>query len=243
MHYELEITFEEAVFGGEKEISFPRTEACKKCKGSGSSDGKINECDECNGTGQVRKIQRSVFGMVQQVIICRKCHGTGKKIINPCKECNGNGLVSNIKTLKIKIPKGIDNGNQIRIVDEGEINREGKNPGDLYISFYVEPHKFFRREDNDIYMETKIPFIKAILGGELKIPTLEKETILKIPSGTQSHTVFRLTGFGVPFVDSNREVGDQYVKVIVDIPKKVNRKQRELLERFEELNKKKFGLF
>jgi len=243
LHYELEITFEEAVFGGEKEISFPRTEACRECGGSGSSDGKIVECDECNGTGQVRKVQRSFFGMVQQVVICRKCYGTGKKIINPCKECNGSGLVSNIKTLKIKIPRGIDNGNQIRIDNEGGVNKEGKNPGDLYISFYVKPHKIFRREDNDIYMETKISFIKAILGGKVKIPTLEKETTLKIPSGTQSHTVFRLKGLGVPFVNSNREVGDQYIKVVVDIPKKVNRKQKELLERFEKLNKKKFGLF
>jgi molecular chaperone DnaJ len=242
LHYEMEIEFEDAVFGVEKEISFPRTEACGDCNGSGSSDGKVDKCRDCNGTGQVRKVQQSLFGMIQQVISCRKCHGSGKEITNECKSCSGTGLTSNIKELKVKIPKGIDNNNQIRVSGEGEVNREGKNQGDLYVTVYVKPHKNFRREDNDIHMETTIPFTTAILGGEIEVETLKEKATLKIPKGTQSHTIFRLKGYGVPYVNSS-DVGDQYVKVILDIPKKVNSKQKELLERFEKEGKKKFGIF
>ncbi|MBU2640066.1 MAG: molecular chaperone DnaJ [Nanoarchaeota archaeon] len=242
LQYEMEIEFEEAAFGTEKEITIPRTEACKKCDGSGSNDGEIENCEDCNGTGQVNRIHRSIFGMMQQIMVCRKCNGSGKKIINPCKECSGSGLTSNIKTIKVKIPAGVDNGNQIRLSNEGNVNEEGKHPGDLFIIVYVKPHKVFRREENDIHIETSISVIKAILGGEIKIPTLKGNTKLKIPSGTQSHTLFRLKNEGIPYVNS-KEKGDQYVKVLVDVPKKINRKQKELLEKFEKESKKKFGLF
>jgi len=242
LHYEIEINFEEAAFGAEKEIEYPRMEACGECNGTGSADGKFEKCSECNGTGQVRKVQQSFFGMVQQITTCRKCRGAGKEIKNPCKECSGSGLTSNIKKLKIKIPAGVDNGNHIRISNEGEVNMEGKHPGDLYMTVHVKPHKIFTRENNDIYMEAKIPFTKAILGGEINIPTLKEETKLKIPSGTQSHTIFRLKEHGIPHVNSNKK-GDQYIKVIVEIPKKINSKQKELLEKFEKEGKKIFGLF
>ncbi|MAF50586.1 MAG: molecular chaperone DnaJ, partial [Nanoarchaeota archaeon] len=173
LNYEMEIEFEEAAFGIEKEISFPRTEACGECKGSGSKDGKVERCDVCDGSGQVKKVHQSIFGMMQQIIGCRECGGTGEKIKNPCKECSGSKLTSNIKELKVKIPAGVDNGNQIRISNEGEVNREGKHPGDLYVTVYVKPHELFRREDNDIHMETSIPLSKAILGGIVKVDTLD----------------------------------------------------------------------
>ena len=242
LHYEMEIDFEEAAFGVEKEINFPRTEACGVCKGSGSKDGKTEKCKECDGKGQVRRIQQSIFGTMQQIITCRSCSGSGEHIVNPCKECSGSKLTSNIKELKVKIPKGVDNGNQIRISNEGEVNREGKHPGDLYVTVYVKPHEIFRREDNDIHMETSIPLSKAILGGIVKVDTLDgKKESLKIPGGTQSHTTFRLKDFGIPYVNSGGK-GDQFVKVIVDIPK-ANKKQKEILKKFDESGKKKFGLF
>jgi len=242
LQYEVEIEFEEAAFGTEKEINYPRTEACDKCDGSGSKDGKFEKCDDCEGQGHVRRVQQSLFGTIQQVITCRKCHGTGKKIINECRECSGSGLTSNIKELNVKIPAGIDNGNQIRVSGEGDVNREGKHAGDLYVTVYVKPHETFRREDNDIHMEVSIPITKAILGGEVEVPTLKGKDKLKIPNGTQSHTVFRLKDEGIPFVNS-REKGDQYVKVIVEIPKKVSKKQKEILSKFEKEGEKKFGLF
>ncbi len=242
LHYEIEVEFEEAAFGTEKEINYPRTEACEKCNGSGSKDGKFEKCDDCNGSGQVRKIQQSLFGTIQQIITCRTCHGSGKNIVNECKECGGSGLTSNIKELKIKIPAGIDDGNQIRVSGEGDVNREGKYPGDLYVTVYVKPHKSFRREDNDIHIEQSISIAQAILGGEVEVPTLKGKEILKIPAGTQSHIVFRLKNLGIPFVNS-KEKGDEYVKIIVEIPKKINKKQKEILERFEKEGNKKFGLF
>ena len=242
LHYEIEIEFEEAAFGTEKEINYPRTEACEKCKGSGSKDGKFEKCDDCNGTGQMRKIQQSLFGTIQQIITCRTCHGSGKKITNECKECSGSGLTSNIKELNLKIPAGVDDGNQIRVSGEGDVNREGKHPGDLYVTVYVKPSEIFRRESNDIHIEQNISITKAILGGEIDVPTLKGKEKLKIPNGTQSHTVFRLKNFGIPFVNS-KEKGDQYVNVIVEIPKKINNKQKDLLDKFEKESKKKFGLF
>jgi molecular chaperone DnaJ len=242
LHYELEIEFEEAAFGIEKEINFPRTEACSSCRGSGSADGEIVECEECKGQGQVKRVSQSIFGMMQQIVPCRNCEGTGEKIITPCKECSGSKLTSNIKELKVKIPAGIDNGNQIRVGGEGEVNREGRNQGDLYVTVYVKEHDKFRRDGNDVYYDVDIDFVKAILGGEIKVPTLNGETKLKVPNGTQSHTVFRIKNEGIPFVNSSGK-GDQYVKVFVEIPKKVNKKQKELLEKFKISDKKKFGLF
>ena len=243
LSYEMTIEFEDAVNGIEKEIRIPVTEACNVCNGSGSDDGDLETCNECNGTGQVRRSRRTVFGVFSSISACNKCEGDGKIIKNKCKECKGAGVVSEMKKLKVKIPAGIGDGNQIRLSRKGEVNRKGKNPGDLYIIAKIKEHEVFKRDGYDIHLELPISFYLAAVGGEVKVPTLEGNTILKIPNGTRSGTVFRLSGKGIRYLDED-EKGDEYVKVLIEVPKKLDNQQKKLLKDFEEsLGKKKFGIF
>lgn len=243
LSHEITIGFEDAVNGIEKEIRVLVTEACSVCKGSGAENDDFETCGECNGSGQIRKTRRTVFGVFSSISICDECEGEGNIIKNKCKECKGSGTISEMKKLKVKIPAGIDNENQIRLSRKGNVNRKGKNPGDLYIIVKVKDHEVFKRDGYDIHLEVPISFYLAAAGGEIKIPTLNGNANLKIPSGTKSGTVFRLQEEGIKYLNDD-DVGDEYIKVIIDVPKNLDSKQKKLLQEFDNsLGKKRFGLF
>lgn len=224
----LELDLEEAVAGIEKEIHIPTLVSCAPCKGSGSEDGKVDTCSTCQGRGQVR-MQRGPFMMQAQ---CPHCGGAGKTVANPCKRCNGNGRVEEEKTLMVKIPAGVDNGDRIRLAGEGEAGPAGTAPGDLYVEVRVRPHDIFERDGDDLHCEVPIRISQAALGDTVRVPTLGGEVELRIPVETQTGKVFRLRDQGVKSVRS-RAPGDLYCKVVVETPVNLTAEQRELLHKFE----------
>ena len=226
--YVMELDLEEAVAGVEKRIEIPTLAECAPCKGSGSADGKVDTCDTCQGRGQVR-MQRGPFAMHAP---CPHCGGNGKTIANPCKECDGAGRVEEEKTLSVKIPAGVDNGDRIRLAGEGEAGPAGTPPGDLYVEVRVRPHAIFERDGDDLHCEVPIRISQAALGDTVRVPTLGGEVELRIPAETQSGKVFRLRDRGVKSVRS-RHPGDLYCKVEVETPVNLTAEQRTLLEQFE----------
>ncbi len=231
LRYDLDISFEEAAFGIVKTIKFPGHSVCNSCNGTGAEGNSFETCANCNGNGQVSKTMRTPFGVINQVVTCHACRGNGKTIKKHCKSCNGSGLLEKTKTVEISIPAGVDNGNQIRVDGQGEIG-EDNAPGDLYVVIHVRPHKLLHRDGADLYLEYPITFSKAVLGGKIDIPSLEKNVELKIPPGTQSHTVFRLKNQGIKKLRGFGK-GDLYVKVIINVPEKISKKQRKLLEELD----------
>ena len=231
-----DISFEEAAFGVEKELSINRMEPCEKCEGSGSKPGtKPSTCQHCNGTGQIQYKQRTPFGQFVNIKTCDVCHGEGKVITNPCDACNGKGRIRKPKKIKINIPAGIADGQTIRLEGEGEPGSKGGPAGDLFISVRVKTHAIFQRQGNDVICEMPITFVQAALGTELEVPTLDGKVKYQVPEGTQTGSVFRLKNKGIPFLRSNGR-GDQYVKVQVEVPKKLNEKQKAILKEFAELS-------
>ena len=226
--YMMELDLEEAVAGVEKRIEIPTMASCEPCNGSGSEDGKIDTCATCHGRGQVR-MQRGPFQMQAP---CPHCGGAGKTIVNPCKHCDGAGRVEEDKTLQVKIPAGVDNGDRIRLAGEGEAGPSGMPPGDLYVEVRVRPHALFQRDGDDLHCEVPIRISQAALGDTVRVPTLGGEAELRIPAETQSGKVFRLRDKGVKSVRS-RDPGDLYCKVAVETPVNLTTEQRELLEKFE----------
>ena len=226
--YMMELDLEEAVAGVEKRIEIPTMASCEPCNGSGSEDGKIDTCATCHGRGQVR-MQRGPFQMQAP---CPHCGGAGKTIVNPCKHCDGAGRVEEDKTLQVKIPAGVDNGDRIRLAGEGEAGPSGMPPGDLYVEVRVRPHALFQRDGDDLHCEVPIRISQAALGDTVRVPTLGGEAELRIPAETQSGKVFRLRDKGVKSVRS-RHPGDLYCKVAVETPVNLTAEQRELLEKFE----------
>ncbi len=225
---ELEISLEEAAFGAEKEIKLSRSESCAVCHGSGMSPGtKKSSCHYCQGTGQVRYHQ----GFFTVSRTCTNCRGTGEIITSPCKECYGSGKKKVKRILKVSIPAGIDDSSRLRVAGEGEAGDAGASRGDLYILIRLKKHKFFEREDDNLYCQISLSVSQAALGGKVEIPTLEKSDILKIPPGTQSGDVFRLKGKGVRGFSSNGK-GDLFVRVMVETPKNLTKDQKELLRKF-----------
>lgn len=231
LRYDLAISFEEAAFGTIKEIEFPGHSICKSCDGTGAEDNSFENCITCNGSGQISRTMRTPFGVIQQAMTCNECKGEGKTIKKHCKTCKGQGILEKIKKVEIKIPAGIDNGDQIGIAGEGEIS-DDNIPGDLYVIIHVRPHQSFEREGVDLYLDVPISYSKVALGSTIEIPTLEKKVELKIPPGTQSHTVFRLRKQGIKRLRGLGK-GDLYAKIIIDIPKKLSRKQKNLLKELE----------
>jgi molecular chaperone DnaJ len=231
LRYNLELSLEEAIKGTEVQIRVPVMSHCETCDGSGARQGSAPEsCPTCGGHGEVR-MQQGFFS-VQQT--CPQCRGTGKIIRDPCPDCHGDGRVKKQKTLSVKIPAGVDEGDQIRLAGEGEAApRGGGIPGDLYVAVRLKPHPIFQREDTNLYTETPVGFALLTLGGELEIPTLDGRASLKIPAGTQTDKVFRLRGKGVRNVRSSTP-GDLYCKVVVETPVNLSKEQRELLEQFEQ---------
>ena len=228
------LTFEEAVFGCKKEISFQRIQKCGDCEGSGAAKGtSAKTCPDCGGRGQVNVQTRTPFGMMQTSKTCDKCHGTGKYIETPCKNCRGGGFVRATKKLEVKIPAGIDDGQRISLRGEGSDGRNGGPAGDVIISVNVRAHAYYERDGYDVYCEVPITFADATLGADIKVPTLYGEETLKIPEGTQTGTQFTLRGKGIQYVNSSRK-GDMYINVTVEVPRGLSAKQKEILREFNE---------
>jgi molecular chaperone DnaJ len=235
LRYAMALTFEEAVFGVEKEIQIPRDETCVDCQGSGAAPGTHpTTCSQCQGSGQVKVVQRTPFGQIQTARTCPTCHGEGRTISTPCTTCNGQGKVRKVRTIKISVPQGSEDGLNLRLSGDGESGAKGGPPGDLYIVLQVKQHKFFERDGNDVYCEVPITFIQAALGAEIDVPTLDGVVKMKIPEGTQTSTVFRLKGHGVPHRRGNGR-GDQHVRAVLTTPTKLNEKQKKLLREFGEV--------
>ena len=229
LQYNLELTLEEAVFGTSVDIRVPSKQTCETCDGSGAKEGSSPEtCGTCQGQGQVR-IQQGFFS-VQQT--CPHCNGAGTQISDPCNDCHGEGRVEQKKTLEVKIPEGVDNGDRIRLSGEGEAGINGGPSGDLYVQMHLKDHEIFTRDENDLHCEMPIPFTQAALGGTLKVPTLTGEVNLKIPPETQSGKVFRLRGKGVKSVRSSM-TGDLLCRIDVETPVNLTAKQKKLLEQFQ----------
>ena len=232
IEYTITLTFEEAVFGVEKEISVTRSENCEHCNGSGAEPGtNVKTCPTCGGSGQVRVQRQTPLGSFVSTSTCDHCHGSGKITETPCKECRGKGHIRKTRKIKVNIPAGVDTGNVMPLRGQGEHGLRGGSPGDLYVKINVTPSKTFTRKGNDVYIDAHISMAKAALGTEITVATVDGNVKYTVPAGTQSGTMFRLKGKGIQRVNSSGK-GDQYVKVIVDIPKSLNKAQEEALYAF-----------
>ncbi len=243
LRVDLSISFEEAAFGTEKTVQVERIEECEKCRGIGGQGEE--ECSQCGGNGIIRNTRRTPFGMFTTQTSCGKCSGTGRTIKNVCRKCRGKGRVRERRTIKVKIPAGINNGNHLRLSGEGNAGLNGGKAGDLFVVVFVEEHEIFKRDGADIFAEVPISFAEAALGTKLDVPTLKGEATIKVPAGTQTGTIFRLRGKGVKELQGSG-FGDEYVKVIVQTPSKLSKKQRELLEEIakeEKLKKERSSFF
>ena len=248
LRLDLDITFEEAAFGTEKEVKLNREEECSTCHGTGAEPGTSAEtCPDCHGTGEVRVTQNTMFGQMVNVRPCPKCNGTGKIIKSKCHSCKGTGRMKNRRTLKVKIPAGVDNGSRLRVAGEGEAGLRGGSTGDLYVYLYVKPHKYFERDGTTIACEVPINIVQATLGAEIKVPTLDGSVIVKVPEGTQPNKVLRLKGKGIVSLRTGVK-GDQLVRLKVVVPTKLSSKQKEALQKFadvsgENINPEEKGFF
>ena len=236
LRYNMKLTFEEAVFGCTKEITITRNETCNDCHGTGGKKGSSEiTCPDCHGTGRIQVTQNTIMGSFATVKTCDKCGGEGKYNPNPCEACSGTGVSRKTRKIEINIPRGIDNGQAISLSGEGDAGKKGGPSGDLFVVVTVMPHKIFKRKGNDIYLDVNIPFVKATLGGSIQVPTLEGNYEFNIPEGTQPGSTFKIKNKGVPNMRSNSR-GDLEFTVNIEVPKKLNDKQREALRQFAELS-------
>jgi len=232
--YHLQVNLEDLVQDSNKEIEIPRDEVCPTCGGSGAKPGTSpHRCGTCGGTGQVQKVQSAGFARLVRVTACGKCGGRGYVIDEPCKQCRGNGTVEKTRKIQIMIPAGVEDGHTLRLRGEGNVGEAGVPPGDLYVVVNVVPHRVFARQESDVYLETKVGVIQAMLGTELSVPTLYGDVKLSVPGGTQPGTVFKVKGRGLPKYGGWGK-GDEYVKVNVEVPRSLTGQQKELLKRFGE---------
>ena len=234
IHREIEIELEEAAFGSRREIDFERSELCGKCHGSGIKPGEgLKTCPVCGGSGWREYTQRMAFGFTSVRTTCDRCHGQGRVIEIPCPDCNGKGRVTKHRKIFVSIPRGVEEGFMLRIAREGEAG-DGGLRGDLYLSIYVKKHKFFERSGKDIFCEVPISFAQAALGANIEAPTLKGKVKLKVPPGTQSGSSFRLKGMGIPQLGGDGR-GDQFVKILVRVPKDLTWEQKRFLKEFEKI--------
>ena len=229
----LDLTFEEAAFGCEKEVSVPRIENCPNCSGTGSADGVIETCSTCRGSGQVRTTQNFMGMTMQSTAPCPKCNGQGKTIKTPCTTCRGKGKVRRTAKIKVKVPAGVNHGQSVRVRGEGCVGTNNGPSGDLMVEILIKRHPIFERDDYTVLCEVPITFTQAALGAEIQVPTLDGKIAFTIPEGTQTGTVFTLAGKGIPMINSHRR-GDQKFAVIVETPTKLTKEQKELLRQLEE---------
>ncbi|OLS35693.1 molecular chaperone DnaJ [Alkalihalophilus pseudofirmus] len=236
LQYTMTLEFKEAVFGKDTEIEIPREETCQTCTGSGAKPGtKPETCSHCGGAGQLNVEQNTPFGRVVNRRVCHHCDGTGKFIKDKCSTCGGKGKVRKRKKISVKVPAGIDHGQQLRVSGQGEAGVNGGPPGDLFVVFNVKPHEFFERDGDDIYCEMPLTFAQVALGDEIEVPTLNGKVKLKVPAGTQTGTNFRLRGKGVPNVHG-RGQGDQHVQVRVVTPKNLTEKEKDMIREFAKMS-------
>ncbi len=229
---DITMTFEEAAFGATKEIEYYRTEDCPTCDGTGAEkDSAVHTCTACNGTGEVRFSQRTLFGESVSVRACDACNGTGKKIEKPCNTCKGKGRIKKKRKMEVKIPGGVSTGNQLTLRAEGDLGTKGGPRGDVGVVIKVLSHEIFKRDGNDVFCDIDISYSQAVLGDEVTVPTLDGKVSYKIPEGTPSGKTFRLKGKGIQNLNGYGR-GDQYVRVNVIIPSKLNDKQKEALKAF-----------
>lgn len=234
LQYRVDLTFEESVFGVEKEIEITRDEVCETCNGSGAEPGTSPvRCATCGGSGEVRQARQTILGSMVQVTTCPACKGSGETIDTPCHTCSGRGLQRRTRKKVVSIPAGVDAGNQIRLAGEGQPGVNGGPQGNLYLTINVKPHKYFRRRDDDIVLDLDINVAQAVLGAEVEVPTVDGPDNLKIPAGTQPGKVLRLRQKGVPHLRSNGR-GDQLVVINIDIPARLSSEQRQLFEQLAE---------
>lgn len=227
---EVQIDFLESVFGVDKTLKLYKTSACSVCKGSGAEpDSKVVSCSTCGGKGRIQQAQRTMLGTINTVVTCPDCHGAGERAEKPCKHCNGTGLEKRETTVNFKIPAGISNGEAVRMSGEGEYAGRGGRPGDLYIRVRVKAHPEFTRDEWDVLSTVHVAFSLLVLGGEIDINTVDGPVTLKIPSGTQAGTVFKLKNKGIPVLNGFGR-GDHLITIMPEIPKKLSREQKRLLE-------------
>lgn len=230
---DIQLTFREAVFGIEREIRLTKNNACDVCNGSGAEpQSGMKKCNDCDGQGQIKHVQQTILGPMQQVVSCSTCQGTGRVPEKSCSHCGGDGMVRSESVYNVKIPAGISEGEMIRLTGKGESAGVGSTAGDLYVKIHVKAEKGFERIGDDIHTEIHISYPQAVMGDKVEIETLEGNKKLVIPSGTQSQQKFKLKNLGVPRLHHHGR-GDQYVHVIVDVPKKVSRKVKKMLEELD----------
>jgi len=237
LRYDLSISFMDAAFGVETEIEIEKLESCEACEGAGCEPGTSPEnCNHCGGSGQISRSQ----GFFSIRTTCPYCRGEGRKITHPCEECRGTGQVERKKKVSVKMPAGVDTGSRLRLTGEGESGTRGGPPGDLYIYVHVEPHEFFKRNNNDVICQIPISFVQATLGDDITVPTLNGDKELHIPKGTQPGEVFRFRGEGIPSLRGYGR-GDQIIQVMVKTPTGITKKQEALLKDFAALESKKLS--
>lgn len=248
LKYSMNITFEEAAFGTTKEINISRNDKCDACNGTGAKQGtKPVVCDKCGGKGKIQTTQNTIMGAFSTVKTCDKCGGSGTIIQNPCEHCSGRGTVRKLKKIVVNIPAGIDDGQAISLRGEGDCGKMGGPSGDLFVIVNVAPHSIFKRNGFDIYADIKVPYTKLVLGGKIKVPTLEEDEELTIPEGTQVGTKFKIRDKGIKNIHGKGRGNIEY-NVTVEIPKRITDKQREILKQFadtmgEEVQNKKKGFW
>jgi len=243
LRVDVELNLEEAASGVEKKIRISRDERCSECKGTGSKgSGGLRTCPQCRGSGQQRVERRTAFGYFATVTTCSKCGGRGRVVESPCPKCKGSGIEKAVRDITVSIPAGIDDKNHLRLKGEGSAGEFGGIAGDLYVVVHVKPHELFERRGDDLYLEIPISFSQVALGGEIEVPTLHGKAKLKIPSGTQSHTLFKLRGQGIPHIHDSGS-GDEQVRVLLQTPKKLSGKQKELFEQLRKVDGEGKGFF
>jgi molecular chaperone DnaJ len=233
LRYDLEIDFQDAVFGTSREISYQRTDTCSSCDGSGAESGSGKTmCPTCGGSGQVRRSS----GFFSIASTCPSCRGEGYIIKNPCKVCNGSGVVKRKRVIKVTIPAGIENGRRIHIPNQGDGGLNGGPPGDLYVYIHIRAHEYFKRDGNDIYCVIPVSITQASLGSEILVPTIDKKKVrVKIPPGTQTGKVLRLKNEGVPYINNSHRRGDMYIELLVEIPERLSARAKTLLKELSDI--------
>lgn len=232
LRYTVNVTFEEAAFGTDKEVTIRREEECDVCHGTGAKPGTHSKtCPTCHGSGQVSQQVKTPFGVMMQTVTCSSCHGEGEIIEERCSKCGGRKTIPGKKTVSVKVPAGIEDGTMLRMSGQGQPGEKGGPRGDLLVQIRVQPHSIFERDGNTVWMEFPISFTQAALGDEIEVPTLDGKVKYKIPEGTQTGTIFRLKGKGIPYMKHGGR-GDQKVRVKVEVPRKLTEKQKELLRAY-----------
>lgn len=240
LRLDIEIDFEEAFSGIEKEIEIEHLEGCTVCNGSGSEPGTSKStCSTCGGRGQVQQVSRTPLGSFTQVGVCPDCHGAGQINTNPCKECKGEGRVNTTKNITIKIPKGVESGVKMRVSGGGDAGKNGGPQGDLYVIVFVKEHAVFKRDGASIYIEQPISVAQAVLGDEIIVPTIEDEAKLKLHNATQHDEVFKIKGQGMPYLNNPSQRGDMFVKIDIVMPKDISSEEKKLYSQLLELEQKK----